>query len=249
MIAVPRSRRLPGAEWILVYGALIVVAELVVGFVDVVLGAALHAVLLIAVATHSAYSRLQIQAPLAFLGLVPLLRLLSIVMLVPGLPPIVWLVLVGGPALIGAILAVRAMDMSLGEVGLGLPRSLTEQAVIGLLGLPLAWVAVNVAGLPGLAMAGVDPLLFVGVTAVFVVLLEELVFRGLLQRAAMTNGVVPGILLPNVLYAATYVSTAVPAAVAFMGLTGVVFSVVVHRTGSLWGVIGANLLMRVALQI
>ena len=249
MTAVARRGVHSGAHWVLVYGNLVLVAEAVLALVDVAIGAALHGAILLAVATHSAYSREPIGSQLPVLCLISLMRLLSIVMLVPRFPPIVWLVLVGAPALLGVLLAMRAVVGSPAGIGLGRPRSLVEQAAIATLGFPLGWVAVNVLGLPSFPAEGVHPAVFVAVTAVFVVLLEELLFRGLLQREASAYGLVAAIVAPNVFYAATYFSTAIGGAIVFMALTGILFSFIVHRTGSLWGVIGANLLLRVALQI
>jgi membrane protease YdiL (CAAX protease family) len=239
----------PGAHWVLIYGNLVLVAEAVLALVDVAIGAALHGAILLAVATHSAYSRVPLESQLPVLCLISLMRLLSIVMLVPGFLPIVWLVLVGAPALLGVLLAVRAMVGSPAGIGLGRPRSVIEQAAIASVGLPLGWIGVNLLGLPAFPADGVNPAVFVAVTALFVVLLEELLFRGLLQREASAYGAVAAVVAPNVFYAATYFSTAIGAAIVFMALTGILFSLAVHRTGSLWGVIGANLLLRIALQI
>ena len=240
---------LPGTQWVLVYGSLVLMAEAVLALVDVAVGAALHAAILVAVATHAAYSRVPRDAQLPVLGLVPLIRLLSIVMLVPGIAPIYWLGMVGAPALLAVGLAMRAMGASPADLGLGRPRSISEQAIVATVGLPLGWVGVNVVGLPGMPAEGVSPLLFVAMVGPFVVLLEELVYRGLLQRAAAAHGALVAIVAPNFFYAATYFSTALSGAILFMGVTGVLFSLIVYRTGSLWGVIGANMLLRIALQI
>lgn len=244
----PRGIR-PGTLWLLVYGSLILFGEAVLALFNVALGAALHAVILVAVATHAAYSRLPGGTQLPILGLVPLIRLLSIVMLIPGIAPVYWYGLVGAPALVAAGLAIRAMGASLADLGLGRPQSVMEQLVAASVGLPLGWLAVNIVRLPGLPAEGVHPLVFIAMVAPFVVLLEELIFRGLLQRAASMHGALVGIVAPNIFYAATYFSTTSAGAILFMGATGMLFSFIVYRTGSLWGVIGANLLLRVALQI
>jgi len=239
----------PGTHWLLVYGGLILIGEAILALFDVALGAAIHAVLLIAVASHAAYSRHEGDAQLSVMGLIPLVRLLSIVMLIPGIAPIYWYALIGAPALVAAGLAIRAMGASLADIGLGRPQSLMEQVVAASIGLPLGWIAVNVIRLPGLPAEGVHPLLFLAMVAPFVVLLEELIFRGLLQRAATPHGPLVAIVAPNLFYAATYFSTASTGDILFMGAVGMLFSFIVYRTGSLWGVIGANLLLRIALQI
>lgn len=248
-LAAPRGTSPPATYWLLVYGSLILIAETVLALVDVALGAMLHALILIAVASHAAYSRVPGGADLPVIGLVPLIRLLSIVLLIPGIDPIYWLGLVGAPALAGAALAMRAMSASFADIGLARPRSWWEQASMASVGLPLGWLAVNVVRLPGMPAEGVHPAVFLAMVVPFVVLLEELVYRGLIQRAASVHGAMVAVLAPNIFYAATYFSTTLAGAILFMGATGVLFSFIRYRTGSLWGVIGANLLLRIGLQI
>jgi hypothetical protein len=236
-------------NWLLVYGSLIILAEAILVLVNVAVGVLLQAAVLVVVVSHHALARSPRDPLLPVLALVPLIRLLSIAMPIPGTAPIFTYVLVGAPALLGALLTARAIGASRAELGLGRPTSLLEPAKIATIGLPLGLVARSVGGVSPMAIGDAHPVLFLVIVTLCVVLLEELVFRGLLQRAATTRSRLLGIVTPNVLYAAMYFGSGSAAAVLFMGLTGSLFGWVVSRSGSLWGVIAAHVLMRVVIQI
>ena len=236
-------------NWLLVYGSLIVLAEAIIVLVNVAAGVLLQAAILIVVVSHHAFARSPRDPVLPVLALVPLIRLLSIAMPIPGAASISTYVLVGVPALFGTLLAARAIGATRSDLGLGRPGSLTKTATIALIGLPLGLVARSVGGVSPMAIGDAHPVLFLVIVTLCVVLLEELVFRGLLQRAATTRSRLLGIVTPNVLYAAMYFGSGSAAAVLFMGLTGSLFGWVVSRSGSLWGVIAAHVLMRLVIQI
>lgn len=234
-------------NWLLVYGSLIVLAEAVLVLFNATVGVVLQAAILIVVVSHSAFARVPRDPALPVLALVPLIRLLSIAMPIPAVPPITIHALVGAPALLGAILSARAIGVTRAELGLERPRSFSESALMALIGLPLGLVARSV-GLAPVVTGDVHPLLAIAVIVIFVVLLEELVFRGLLQRVATTRSGLPGIIAVNVLYAGMYVGSGAPMAVLFMGVTGTLFGSIVRRSGSLWAVLAAHLLMRLVIQ-
>lgn len=249
-----RSRGLIGAprsttNWFLVYGSLFIQAETILVLVNVAAGIGLQAALLIVIASHNAFARLPRDPQLLVLALLPLIRLLSIAMPIPDATPIAAYALVGAPALIGAVLTARAIGLSPAQLGLRRPASLVAPALIAAIGLPLGLVARAVGGLSPMAIGDVHPLLFIAVVVPFVVLLEELVFRGLLQRVATTHSRLLGIVAPGILYAGMYFGSGSAATVVFMGLTGTLFSWVVSRSGFLWSVLGAHLIVRLLVQI
>jgi CAAX protease family protein len=236
-------------NWLLVYGGFILLGEAILVLVNVTVGILLQAAILVAVVSHNSFARPPRDPQLPVLGLVPLIRLLSIAMPIPDAAPITAYVLVGAPALLGVVLSARAIGVSRSELGLGRPTSVLESAMIASIGLPLGLVARSIGGPSPLAVGDVNPLLFVAVLLPFVVLLEELVFRGLLQRVATTRSRLLGILAPNVLYAAMYFGSGSAVAVLFMALTGALFGWFVARSGSLWGVLGAHLIFRLVIQL
>ncbi len=239
-------RRIP--NWLLVYGTLIVLAEMVLVVISPIAGIALHATILIGLASHNTFARTPKDPQIPILMLLPLVRLLGIVMLIPEFPAISWYVLTGAPALVGTMLVLRATLLSPTALGLSRPDSLRETFLISLSGIPLGLVISGLVG-PRAALHGEpNALLFVAVVLPFVVLLEELIFRGALQRVTAARAPNIAIVVPNVLYASLYLGSGGPIALA-MGGVGILLSAGVVRTGSLWGAIGAHFLLRVVLQV
>ncbi len=82
---------------------------------------------------------------------------------------------------------------------------------------------------------------------VFAAFVEELLFRGLLQQAAVRVFGTTGALLVNVVFAVTAIGSLSAGYALFVGLMGGWFSFAVGRTRCLWGVIGAHALAAVGL--
>jgi uncharacterized protein len=239
-------RRIP--NWLLVYGTLIVLAEVVLVVFSPIMGIALHAIVLIGLASHNTFARTPKDPQIPILMLLPLVRLVGIVMVIPEFPAISWYALAGAPALVGTMLVLRATFLSPGTLGLGRPDSLRQTLFMSLSGIPLGLIISGLVG-PRAALHGEpDALLFLAVVLPFVVLLEELIFRGALQRVTTARAPNLAILVPNVLYASLYLGSGGPIALA-MGGVGIILSAGVMRTGSLWGAIGAHFLLRVVLQV
>jgi membrane protease YdiL (CAAX protease family) len=239
-----RDDRTP--NWSLVYGAGIVIAEATLVAVDVRLGATLHAALLIALAAHVAFGRMPKDPQLPVLALLPLTRLVSLVMPTDTFDPELWYALIGGPVLAAAILTSRAISLPASRLGLRWPVQLLPQVLIALGGLALGFLLAR--GDTDLGLRGTPtPAEAVVLIVVFVVPLEELLFRGLLQYTAGIRGPGLAIGVPNVLYAAMYFGAGTEVAL-LMGGIGTLFSVAVARTGLLWGVLAAHVLMRLVIQ-
>lgn len=232
------------------YVVAIVAAEITLVFFDTTAGLIGHAALILlllshfligswgtspaAVATSAPYQALRV---LPALALVPLLRLLSIVMPFSALPVWGWYPLVGGTILLATALTARALHYSWADLGLQRAQWVT-QLLIALSGPPLGLMTYllvkpdtyNLVGSrssPTDIAAAIVALLFAG-------LVEESLFRGLLQRA--TGGIVWG----SLLYGALYLGTLSPGLLLIMTLAGSFFSWCAARTGAIWGVILAN---------
>ncbi len=224
------------------YVAAIVVAELVVARVGVAPGALLHALILVALFNHVAFRGQEAHREiLPILSLAPLLRLLSVTMPVREIPVLYWYVLIGVPLLIAAALTARLLGVSRASLGLRLP-ALWSQTLIALTGVPLGMAAFEL-GRPHPAIPVFNPLnlaLAAGILFVFVGFVEELVFRGLLQRALVALFGGRGLLWSAALFMAMYAGSLSPVYILFMGLVGFLFGWCVYRTRSLWGVILAH---------
>ena len=238
----------PRTNWLLVYGSLIVLAEAALALVNPMAGVIMLTAIFVTIISHHGFAPLPRDPGLPILALLPLVRLLSMAMPIPGIPTASVYLLVGGPALIGAALAARAIGLSRRELGFALPKPLYGPLLVAALGVPLGLVARTIGGVAPIAAPGLSPILFLIVVAVFIVLFEEFAFRGLLYRVAATRSASVGLAASSILYAAMYFGSGSASAVLFMGLTGVVFGLAVSRTGTLWGVLGAHLIMRLLIQ-
>jgi membrane protease YdiL (CAAX protease family) len=242
------GRRAP-TNWFLAYGALIILAQAVLAVVSVAIGIVLLGFVLVLLTTHIALARPPRDPVLPALSLVPLISLLGVAMADPNLHPALVYVLAGSPVLVGTALVSRAIGASTRDLGLRRPRSPVLTVLTVGLGIPLGLVARDLVGLAPIDLDDSSLLLFLAIAIPFVVVLEEVVFRGLLQHVAMARSLAVAVVAPNVLYASMYFASDSTLVVLFMGLTGTIFSLAVARTGTLWGVLGAHLILRILVQV
>jgi membrane protease YdiL (CAAX protease family) len=210
---------------VLLFIAVVVGAEAVVAFVDPVAGAAMHGVLLLALLL-----RFLIAGELAVLclGLLPLARLASLA-LTPGYDGAVAYALTGLPLL----LAVPWVFFGQPDVRPGLRTPVNVATVtVALSGAPIGALAYAVLDLPVLPAASAPLTLLVEATAVFVFagVLEEWLFRGILQPAL--EGVFGGwsVVLTSVLYAAAYLPSHDVAVIGVTAALGAAAGWYVRRT-------------------
>ncbi len=176
---------------------------------------------------------------LPVLALVALIRPISLAAAVPALGQLAWYVLAGLPTLAGAVLATRLLDDRAAELHLRieLPRL---DAVIAATGIP--------AGMVGYFLLSPTPLLAhpsaAGYLALFAILpifggaLEELMFRGLVQSAAIQalGCAWTGTVFTAALSAALYWGSGSIPYMLLMAVVGCAFGLALLRGASLWGV-------------
>lgn len=172
------------------------------------------------------------------LALVPLLRVLSVTMPVPELRQPYWYALDGFPLLVAVATVARAAGISRSTIGLGRPACWAYQALIALTGIPLGVAAYLIlrppwegarAGWPELLLYGAMLLVFSGFT-------EEIVFRGMVQRALQEAFGTVAILWSSAAFAIMYIGSLSAAFVLFIGCVGLFFGWLTRRTGSILGV-------------
>jgi len=187
----PKPAELPSRSraWTVAFAYLLAIAaaELFTALVDPSVGFNLHVLILVALLAHASGEAPAQRALLLCLTLAPLIRILSLCLPLMPFPRVLWYGIVGAPILASAVIAARLLGYSRQDLGLTLRLRLLPLLVVmiasgGMLGIlgyrvlhPHALVSeldVETAWLPAL-------MLIVGVG-----LSEELVFRGLLQRAA-----------------------------------------------------------------
>lgn len=213
-------------------------AEMVLVFVDVATGTVLHgAALATLVALQAQRARHVEGRALAVLILVPLLRLLSLTTPVPALQPVYWLVLAGVPLATAAIIAARALDLSRVALGLGRTRWLIQLGV-ALTGVPAGigwwlWADPRPLGVG----AGPDELLLFGlVVALGIGVLEEFVFRGVIQAGLSRAYPDGGVALTAALFGVMYLGTLSVATVVTMSVIGLAYGIIARVTHSIVGV-------------
>jgi hypothetical protein len=239
------------ALWPVAYLAAIVVAEIISSAVDVRLGAVVNAMLVVALSVHGGLAGdATLRRALPILALLPLIRLVSVGMSLSMVPESWWYAAAGVPVLTAAVLAARFADFSPSTLGFGRARPL-PQLLIALTGMPLSDLALRILGYPPAldTSSRTDLVLAVVGVVVFVGLTEELVFRGLLQRSLVELFGEPGVVAAAVAFGIFHLGTLSAPYAAFMLGVGLFFGWCVHRTGSLWGVVGAHALFALLLLV
>ncbi len=205
---------------------------------SVIMHAALIPFLLSHYALHASnpYRRI-----LPILALVPLLRLLSLTIPLPEIPPIYWQVMIEIPLLVAIVLVMRLLGLSAHTVGLR-KADWRQQTIIALSGLPFGVGAylilrpqmVNLElGWGNIALA---PLILLSFSA----LVEELLFRGLLQGVASETLGRASVLFSTVLSTSMYSGWVSFSYILFVGLVGFYFGWSINRTHSVWGAVLAH---------
>jgi hypothetical protein len=232
------------------YLAGVAVAELVVTYLSPQLGLALHGLLLVLIFLHASLGAQGNARKLLYtLALAPLIRLLSLSMPLLQFQFTYWYLIIGAPLLIGAVLVLRLTGYSAASVGLGWGRRLPWQMAVGFSGLSLGFVEYYILRPQPLAQALSFQQVWLPalILLVFTGFLEELIFRGLMQRAAIAVLNRAGLLYVSLLFAALHIGYRSLLDIAFVFCVGLYFSVAVERTRSLFGVTLAHGLTNVAL--
>jgi membrane protease YdiL (CAAX protease family) len=245
-------------------------AEVVTALVDVRWGVAGHGALLVlltafaAMAAYRAGPAIPGEAPspdrrtanfATALALAPLIRITSLALPLAEFPRPAWYAIVAVPILAATWAAARANGYRRRDVGLWLdprPRALATTLAVGLSGIAIGYAEYRILS-PAPLIDGFAPVPLIGAVASLVFgtgVTEELVFRGVLQRATGDLlGVRAGIVYASAVFAILHVGHRSPLDVAFVFVVAIGFALVVHRTRSLAGVIAAHGLTNVCLFV
>jgi membrane protease YdiL (CAAX protease family) len=272
-----RPRRVPPPSTTLAPGPIVVVvlvalalAEVVTAFVDVRWGIAGHAVLLVLLAAVAALAAYRAGPAMpgappspdrrfanfaAALALAPLIRITSLALPLATFPRPSWYAVAAVPVLAAAWAAARANGYGRQDIGLCLtprPRAVAAALAVGLSGVVIGYVEYRILS-PEPLIAGFAPLPFAGVLASLVFgtgVTEEVVFRGVLQRAAGDLlGVRVGIVYASAVFAILHIGHGSLLDVGFVFAVALGFALAVQRTRSLAGVIVAHGLTNVCLFV
>jgi membrane protease YdiL (CAAX protease family) len=232
------------------YLAALTLAEVLTTLIEPRVGLVLHSVLLLLLIAQAAltwgYSGHRLLFALAF---APLIRILSLFLPLAGLPQIYWYFIVSVPLFAAAIVGLRTMNLSGKDVGLSL-KGLPLQLLVAVTGLTLGYVEYRILRPAPLAPRFVLEDVWLPALILFVCtgFSEELIFRGMMQRAATEElGKIGGVLYVATLFAMLHVGYQSVSDVVFVFIVALFFGVVAAHTRSIVGVSLAHGLTNVLL--
>lgn len=222
-------------------------AEIIAPFTGALPTGLIHTVLVFALLSHyRAASDTPYAAILPGLALISLFRVLSLVLSFPDISPFFWYALIGIPLLVAVVWFVRLHGKTAARLGRG-TTTWVRQALFAGTGIPLSIIAYYVLqpSLPPRSFTPVD--YTIAVVGIFLTsgVLQEIIFRGILQEAATSLYGRNGIWFSNVLFTVLYVSTLSVFALVFFHVVGLLFSWWAESTKTVWGVAIAHGLMMV----
>jgi uncharacterized protein len=231
------------------YLGLVAIAELLIIYVSPQVGMLLDAVLLIALIVHGSMSRFAAERRLLLaLTLAPLTRLLSLSLLLPSIPRLAWYSIVSLPLSIATVLLIRYLRLSRAQLGLRFDN-LPLQLMVMCAGLGLGaleYLILSPEPLVG-SLSWRDLFVAVLTLMIFTGLVEELIFRGLLQAVALPALQRSALIYVSLLFAVLHVGNLSLVDVCFAFGVGLLFAYVVRWSGSILGVSLAHGLTNVTL--
>ncbi len=223
----------------LVYLVAITIAEVITVTIGPMWGMVCHIIVLVAVILHSALTSGQThQQLLLSLALVPLIRIISLSMPLANIPQVWWYPIIYIPLLVAAFEVVRILGYRLEQIGLNFKR-IRIQLAVALAGIVFGvveyFILTEEAEATGLVLQEtrlLSAFLLLACTG----FVEELIFRGVLQRSAEQVFGWWGIIYVSFLFAIVHLIHYSMIDIAFVFVIALFFGWVVKKTGSLFGV-------------
>ncbi len=221
------------------YLVAITIAEVIPFFFNELWGIIGHIIILAMTILHASLASEQPRQRLFLsLALVPLVRIISRSMPLLGIPFIWQFPIIYGPLAVTVVVLMRAVGYRAADVGLNFNR-LPIQLVVALTGVVFGvveyFILTEEAG-EAYLLLGETPLLAGFILLVCTGFVEELIFRGVLQRSAVAMWGWWGIIYVSLLFASVHMIHGSAIDIAFVFVIAVFFAWVVKRTGSLLGV-------------
>ena len=224
----------------LVYLIAITLAEIVTVSIHPAVGMIGHILILISLILHSALtSKSGYHELLLSLSLVPLIRIISLSMPLAGIPQLWWYPIIYTPLLVGAFQVTRLLGYSWGDIGFKVKR-ISIQLAIALtgfgFGLAEFFILTDEARATNLIL-GKTPILAGFLLMVTTGFVEEIIFRGVLQRGAVqTLGAWWGMAYVSLLFAIVHWIHGSVLDIVFVFVVAMFLALAVRKTGSLLGV-------------
>jgi hypothetical protein len=233
------------------YLVAIIVAEVVTTFYEPLLGIALHGVLLVAILIDAALVDRYFSCRLVLtLSLIPLIRIISLSMPLADIPQIWWYPIIYLPLLAAAIVVMRLLEYKPSDIGIRF-GFIPFQLIIGLVGIGLGILEYRILFPESLItelswQAAWLPALILALSTGFV---EELIFRGILQKVSVDLFGIWGIVYTSILFAILHIGFLSWVDIVFVFAIALFFGWIVHKTRSLLGVILCHGIINIVLFI
>ena len=239
--------------WIiaLAYLVLLTLGEIITIFSVLWVGLALQGLVFLALLLHSSlWARKSLRRFLLALSLAPLIRLLSISLPLSSFPFIYWYTVMGVPLFLAAFIAAQLGQVNgkmLGFTG----RSLPLQFLVALTGFGLGYIEYLIlqpeplVSEPRLNQVLAPALILL----IFTGLLEEIIFRGLMQYASIRVYGHSGIFYVAVLFSVLHIGYRSIIDLMFVFIVALYFAWIRYRSGSILGVILAHGITNIALYL
>ncbi|MGE5221476.1 MAG: type II CAAX prenyl endopeptidase Rce1 family protein [Omnitrophica WOR_2 bacterium] len=228
------------SSFAMAWGYLLAIAfcEVLTILVEPRLGMAMHGLVLLVLFLHaSLWAPDPFRRFLVCLSLVPLLRLVSLALPLPEIPLVYWYLAAGIPLFLASFAAARIGKVNRGMLGLN-GRSLPIQLLVGATGIILGYAEFIILQPSGLVSSlAIDQILVPAlILLVFTGLLEELIFRGLLQYSALRSFGRPGFWYVALVFTLLHLGYRSLLNLVFVLVVALYFSWITWRTGSVLGV-------------
>jgi membrane protease YdiL (CAAX protease family) len=235
------------------YLQLLIIAEVLTTLRAHSLGLTLHSIVLIVLLFHGGIDRsIRYRRLYLSLSLAPLIRILSLTLpfAAASRPRVEWYFWIGLLVYIGMFPAIRYSRITANRLGINFGK-LPFQLLFGFVGIPLGlWEYYILRPEPLVAEFSLQAMLVPAfVIIVFTGVLEEILFRGLIQQAAVTVYGRYGITYSAILFAVLHVGYGSIADVIFVFGVATLFGLVTNSTGSLLGVSLAHGLTNIGLLL
>ncbi|NLX09218.1 MAG: CPBP family intramembrane metalloprotease [Chloroflexi bacterium] len=220
------------------YLALITLAEILTTIVEPTVGSILHSGVLGLLLLHSAISwELPIHRLLVTLSFAPLIRLISLSLPLAHYDQMYWYLITSIPLFVTGFMIMRMLKITLPQSGYSV-RGWLAQALIALTGLALGYLEYRILRpQPLISELTLEAIWFPALILLFCTgVLEELLFRGIMQSTAVETLNHFGVWYVAIVFAVLHIGYQSVVDVLFVFLVGLFFGWIVLKTRNLVGV-------------
>ena len=236
------------------YLGILILAECLTTLVDARLGLFVHCALLGGLLYHSTVSASVLtQRLLLSLTVLPMIRIVSVSLPLSEVNLIYWYFIISIPLFVSILIVRRSLDISWAVLGLVFPtpKAIFQQVLIASTGVVFGYLEHQILKPEGLIRPLewnklILPALILLICTGF---LEELVFRGIMQKTAVAVFSQFGIIYVAVAWAALHIGYQSILDLAFVFGVGLFFGFCVYRTGSIAGVSVAHGITNIMLYL